>query len=150
MRRYTTARRHVASSVLGVWPFGQRAVLPSCLAVLASCAPAIGYRAPGSVRAYDILVTRKDSLSREIGRGLKRRGYSVRTAVKGGSGPTAYLLWFTQREPEPGALTWLYIRLADTRTGAIVAAVSAPRDSLGATVAARARAIVDSLTRRPP
>jgi len=61
-----------------------------------------------------------------------------------------YLLWFTQREPEPDAPTWLYIRLADTRTGAIVAAVSAPRDSLGDTVEARARAIVDSLTRRPP
>ena len=100
MRRYTTARRHVASSVLGVWHFGQRAVVPSCLAVLASCAPAIGYRAPGSVRGYDILVTRKDSLSREIGRRLKRRGYSVRSAVKGGGAPAAYLLWFTQRETE--------------------------------------------------
>jgi len=150
VRRYTTARRHVASSVLGVWHFGQRAVVPSCLAVLASCAPAIGYRAPGSVRGYDILVTRKDSLSREIGRRLKRRGYSVRSAVKGGGAPAAYLLWFTQRETEPGAATWLYVRLADTRTGAIVAAVSAPRDSLGGTVEARARAIVDSLTRRPP
>src|SRR5207249_3437638 len=83
-----------ASTVLGVLHLGQRAVVPSCLAVLASCAPAIGYRAPGSVRGYDILVTRKDSLSREIGRGLKRRGYSVRSAVKGGSAPAAYLLWF--------------------------------------------------------
>jgi len=127
---------------LGIAVFGN--------AFLASCAPAIGYHAPGSVRSYDILVTRKDSLSREIGRGLKRRGYSVRSAVKGGGAPTVYLLWFTQREPEPGAPTWLYIRLADTRTGAIVAAVSAPRDSLGSTVEARARAIVDSLTRRPP
>src|SRR3989475_773772 len=56
-------------------------------ALLSSCAPAIGYRAPGSVRSYDILVTRKDSLSREIGRGLKRRGYSVRSGVKGGGAP---------------------------------------------------------------
>src|SRR5205823_2428523 len=102
------------------------------------------------MEVYPTLVTRKDSLSREIGRGLKRRGYSVRSAVKGGGAPAAYLLWFTQRETEPGAATWLYIRLADTRTGAIVAAVSAPRDSLGSTVEARARAIVDSLTRRPP
>src|SRR2546426_4718459 len=62
---------------LGIAVFGN--------AFLASCAPAIGYRAPGSVRSYDILVTRKDSLSREIGRGLKRRGYSVRSAVKGRS-----------------------------------------------------------------
>jgi len=127
---------------LGIAVFGN--------ALLAACAPAIGYRAPGSVRSYDILVTRKDSLSREIGRGLKRRGYSVRSAVKGGGAPAVYLLWFTQREPEPDAPTWLFIRLADTRTGAIVAAVAAPRDSLGDTVEARARAIVDSLTRRPP
>src|SRR5437016_12616767 len=127
---------------LGIAVFGN--------AFLAGCAPAIGYRAPGAGRAYDFLVTRKDSLSREIGRGMKRRVYSVRSAVKGGGAPTAYLLWFTQREPEPGAPTWLYIRLADTRTGAIVAAVSAPRDSLGSTLEARARAIVDSLTRRPP
>src|SRR3989442_13113984 len=69
-------------------------------ALLSSCAPAIGYRAPGSVRAYDILVTRKDSLSREIGRGLKRRGYSVRSAVKGGGAPAAYLLGLPLREPE--------------------------------------------------
>jgi hypothetical protein len=150
VRRYTTARRRVARTVLDVLCLGQRAVVPSCLAVLASCAPATGYRAPGPVRAYDILVTRKDSLSREIGRGLKRRGYSVRSAVKGGGAPTAYLLWFTQQDPEPGAPTWLYVRLADTRTGAIVAAVSGPRDSLGGTVEARAGAIVDSLTRRPP
>src|SRR5438309_3738232 len=73
--------------------------------VALGCAPAAGYRAPGSVRAYDILVTHHDSLSREIGRGLKRRGYSVRSAVKGGGAPTAYLFWFTQREPEPGART---------------------------------------------
>src|SRR5256885_6270108 len=111
-------------------------------ALLSSCAPAIGYRAPGSVRSYDILVTRKDSLSREIGRGLKRRGYSVRNAVKGGGAPAVYLLWFTQREPEPDAPTWLYIRLADTRTRAIVAAVSAPRHPLGGTVEARAPALV--------
>jgi len=56
-----------------------------------------------------------------------------------------YLLVFTFREAEPPALTWLHVRLADTRTGAIVAAVSAPLDSLGATTPDHARAIVDSL-----
>src|SRR5438445_237214 len=150
VKRYTTAGRHVASVALGVALFGQRAVLPSCLAVLVSCAPAAGYRAPVSVTSYDILVSRDDSLSREIGRGLRRRGYTVRTTVQGGGSATAYVLSFTQRDPEPGAPIWLYVRLADTRTGSIVAAVSAPLDSLGGTVEARARAIVDSLTQRPP
>ncbi|HEU5261441.1 MAG TPA: hypothetical protein VFU41_08480 [Gemmatimonadales bacterium] len=95
------------------------------------------------------MITRHDSLSRAIGVGLKQRGLRVRNAVKGGSPPTAYLLAFTQRETAPGSPLWLYIRLADTRTGAIIAAVSAPLDSLGPTVQARAQAIVDSLTARP-
>lgn len=131
------------------WVPVDRCVVP-LVTILSACAPATGYRAPTSVRGYEILIGRQDSLSREVGRGLRRRGYTVRTAVRGGGTATAYLLSFTQREPEPGAATWLYVRLADTRTGAIVAAVSAPRDSLGATVEARARAIVDSLTQRPP
>src|SRR5207247_11424043 len=122
--------------------FVQRSVVGSCNAVGTACAPATGYRAPTAyIKNYDILISRPDSLSREVGRGLRRRGYTVRTAVRGGGRATAYLLSFTQREPEPGAATWLYVRLADTRPGAIVAAVSAPRDSLGATVATHARAI---------
>lgn len=72
--------------------------------------------------------------------------------MKGGSPPTAYLLAFTQREPESGAgagaLLWLFVRLADTRSGATVAAVSGLLDSLGATVEARGGAIVDSLVRQ--
>src|SRR2546426_12595328 len=75
--------------------------------------------------------------------------FTVRRQVKGGSRPTAYLLAFTLREVEPPALTWLHVRLVDTRTGAIVAAVAAPLDSLGATTAARVRAIVDSLAANP-
>ncbi len=130
-------------------PFARSAVTAVC-AALGACAPATRYRAPSSVGGYDVLINRGDSLSRAIARGLERRGYTVRTAVAGGSRATAYLLSFTQREIEPGAPTWLYIRLADTRSGAIVAAVSAPLDSLGATVAARAQAIVDSLTHHAP
>jgi hypothetical protein len=132
-----------------VLPLGRSAITVACVA-LGACAPTARYRAPSSVRGYDVLITRQDSLSRAVARGLERRGYTVRTAVAGGSRATAYLLSFTQREIEPGAPTWLYIRLADTRTGAIVAAVSAPLDSLGATVLTRAQAIVDSLTRRVP
>ena len=117
--------------------------------VVVACAPSTRYRPPSDLREYRILITRHDSLSQAIGRGLKRRGFTIRSAVQGGSPPTAYLLTFTQREPEPGAgagaSLWLFVRVADTRSGAIVAAVSGPLDSLGATVEARGRAIVDSL-----
>ena len=150
VKRCRVRRGHVAGRFCWLRLFRQLGVALSGNALLAACAPATGYRAPAAVRCYEILISRQDSLSREVGRGLKRRGYTVRTTVRGGGPATAYLLSFTQREPEPGAATWLYVRLADTRTGATVAAVSAPRDSLGATVEARARAIVDSLTQRPP
>ena len=119
-------------------------------AVLLSCAPATRYESPSTLRGYEILITRRDSLGQGIAEGLRRRGFTVRQHVRGGSRPTAYLLVFTFREAEPPALTWLHVRLADTRTGAIVAAVSAPLDSLGATTPDHARAIVDSLVATPP
>lgn len=120
----------------------RRCLVAAC--VLA-CAPTTRYEQPSAVSGYDILVTRHDSLGQGIAQGLKRRGFSVRDRVRGGSRPTAYLFAFTFRETDPPALTWLHVRLADTRTGAIVAAVSAPLDSLGASAADQARAIVDSL-----
>lgn len=115
--------------------------------VFAACAPATRYHPPSQPRDYQIVITHQDSLSRAIGHGLKRKGYRIRAGVRGGSPPTAYLLSFTQREAGPTSPVWLYVRLADTRTGAIVAAVAAPIDSLGPTPEVRARAIVDSLTR---
>jgi hypothetical protein len=115
------------------------------IAFMSSCAPATRYEEPSAVRGYEILVTRRDSLGQGIAEGLKRRGFTVRQRVRGGSRPTAYLLAFTFREAEPPALTWLHVRLADTRTGAIVAAVSLPLDSVGASAADQARMIVDSL-----
>ena len=109
------------------------------------CAPATRYEEPSALRGYEILITRRDSLGRELAEGLKRRGFTVRQQVRGGGRPTAYLFTFTFRETEPPAITWLHVRLADTRTGAIVATVSAPLDSLGPAAADQARAIVDSL-----
>ena len=116
--------------------------------LVAACAPAVRYEPPATLRAYDIVVTRDDSLGRELVRELDRRGFRVRTRVRGGSGPTAYLFVFCFRPPSPPgpeAVPWLHARLADTRSGTVVAAVSAPRDALGATAAAQARAIADSL-----
>ena len=118
-------------------------------AVILACAPATRYEAPSNIRGYEILITRQDSLGRDLAQGLRHRGFTVRDHVRGGSGPTAYLFAFTFRELDPPAVTWLHVRLADTRTGEIVAGVSAPVDSLGATEQDRARAIVDSLAVSP-
>jgi len=136
----------VGNAFLGLAVVGN-AVLGN--AVVSSCAPATRYEAPDALRGYEILVTSQDSLARGIAQGLARRGFRVRTHVRGGSRATAYLFAFIFRETEPPALTWLHVRLADTRTGAIVAAVSAPLDSLGGSAGERARAIVDSLAANP-
>ena len=132
----------VGNAFLGLAVFGN--------AVLLSCAPATRYESPSTIRGYEILITRRDSLGQGLAEALRRRGFTVRQHLRGGSRATAYLLAFTFRETEPPALTWLLVRLADTRTGAIVAAVSAPLDSLGATMPDHVRAIVDSLAAAPP
>jgi len=126
---------------------GAIAVVGNALAV--GCALPTRYEQPAALRGYEILITRRDSLGQGIAEGLRRRGFTVRRQLRGGSRPTAYVLTFTFREAEPPAVPWLYVRLADTRTGTIVAAVSAPLDSLGATTPDKARAIVDSLAASP-
>ena len=158
MMRCTTPRRYVVRAPRAAIRLVQRSVVQrsvalcvvaSCHGVIA-CAPATRYEQPSTLRGYEILIARRDSLGQGIAEGLRRRGFTVRRDVRGGSRPTAYLLAFTFRDSEPPAVTWLLVRLADTRTGAIVAAVSAPLDSLGATTPDQARAIVDSLAASPP
>ena len=149
MKRSTTPRRHVASRPARTRLFVRLGVIASCNVFSLACAPATRYEAPDALRGYEILVTSQDSLGRGIAQGLARRGFRVRTHVRGGSRPTAYLLAFIFRETDPPALTWLHVRLADTRTGEIVAAVSVPLDSLSASAAERARVIVDSLAANP-
>jgi hypothetical protein len=121
------------------------ALLAAGWALAIRCAPASHYESPDSVRGYAILVTGQDSLARALAAGLRGRGFTVHDHVHGGSGPTASLLLFRFQEPGPPPLTWLHAELADTRTGAVVAAAAAPLDSLGATPAAQAAALVDSL-----
>ncbi|HVH66533.1 MAG TPA: hypothetical protein VM716_01560 [Gemmatimonadales bacterium] len=147
MNRCTTSRRHEARGPAWSQLFVQLGVLASCNALVAACAPAARYEEPSDLRAYEILITRHDSLGRELAQGLKRRGFTVRDRVRGGGRPTAYLFAFTFRETDPpgGGVTWLDVRLADTRSGAIVAAASVPLDSLGGPLAERAVVIVDSL-----
>ena len=149
MKRCTPSRRHAARGpglARWLWQLG----VVELATVITGCAPPTRYEQPSALRGYEILITRRDSLGQGIADGLRRRGFTVRRQVRGGSRPTAYLLEFTFQEAEPPALTWLHVRLADTRTGAIVAAVSAPLDSLGATTPDRSRAIVDSLAASPP
>ncbi len=136
----------VGNAIFGLAVVGN-AVLGN--AVVLSCAPPTRYEQPDALRGYEILVTNQDSLGRGIAQGLARRGFRVRTRLRGGGRPTAYLFAFIFRETDPPALTWLHVRLADTRTGAIVAAVSAPLDSLGLSAGERARAMVDSLAASP-
>jgi len=147
--RCTTPRRHVASGPGWTRLVLQLGVVASCNAFVVGCAPSTRYEQPDALRGYEIGVTSRDSLERGIAQGLARRGFRVRTRLRGGGRPTAYLFAFIFRETDPPALTWLHVRLADTRTGAIVAAVSAPLDSLGLSAGERARAMVDSLAANP-
>jgi hypothetical protein len=147
VRTGTTLRRYGVRGPMAALRLVQRSVVASY--VVFGCAPPSRYQQPSALRGYEILITRRDSLGQGIAEGLRRRGFTVRRDVRGGSRPTAFLLAFTFREAEPPAVTWLHVRLADTRTGAIVAAVSAPLDSLGATTTDHVRAIVDSLAASP-
>jgi len=148
VKRCTTSRRHVARQPGLTWSTLQLGIV-ELATLLSACAPPTRYEQPSALRGYEILITRRDSLGQGVAEGLRHRGFTVRREVRGGSRPTAYLLTFTFQEAEPPALTWLHVRLADTRTGTVVAAVSAPLDSLGATTLDRARAIVDSLAASP-
>lgn len=106
-------------------------------------------RIPTSLRGYEILVERDDPQGAELARALRDYGFRVRATVRGGSRPTAALIFFTFREPGPGTAPWLHLRLADTRTGEIVGAAMIPLDSVGATPQARADAGVRALLAKP-
>lgn len=118
-----------------------RAVLVSL--VLIGCGTS---RVPPSLRGYDILVEPKDEQSVELARAMKGSGYRVREKVRGGSRPTAALVHFTFSEPGSGQPGWLYLRLADTRSGVIVGAATVQLDSTTQTPRARARAAVQALS----
>jgi hypothetical protein len=119
----------------------RRAVVPSCIAFALSCATS---RIPETLRGYDILVEGRDEQSGEFARAMREYGFRVRRNVKGGSRPTAALISFSF-PPAPGEPDWLYVRLADTRSGVIVGAGTVRLDSLTATPKARANAAVQAL-----
>jgi hypothetical protein len=96
-------------------------------------------RLPDQLRGYSIVVEEKDEQSVQLARAMREQGIKVRSKVRGGSGPTAALIYFTFSDPGPGQPLWFHIRFADTRSGEIVGAATIPLDS--ATVTPRARAV---------
>jgi len=95
------------------------------------------------------VVEQKDPQALELARAMRGYGFRVRQVVRGGSRPTAALIFFTFRDPEPDAPSLLHVRLADTRTGVIVGASMVPLDSVAPTPRARAEAAVRALLARP-
>ena len=104
-------------------------LLGACAAVVA-CAPATRYHMPSSVRGYAVYVPRSDSLSLALAQAFRRRGVVVLDRMRGSGGPTAALIHFTFRDVPPTTGTSLHVQLADTRTGAVVAAAAVTLDSL--------------------
>jgi hypothetical protein len=129
---------------------GMRAPGLSALAACLCVAGCGASRIPAALRGYDILVEQAaDPQAAELARAMRAYGFRVRRAVQGGNRPTAALISFTFQETGPGTAPWLYLRLANTRTGEIVGAAMIPLDSVGPTPRARADAAVRALVAAP-
>ncbi|HET9709819.1 MAG TPA: hypothetical protein VFP39_16075 [Gemmatimonadales bacterium] len=124
----------------------------AALFLTAACAPATHYHMPSSLHGYAFYVPGTDSLSAQLGAALRRHGFVVLPQLKGGSGPTAAVVTFVFREPGDSQGPVLHVRLADTRTGAIVGAATAVVAQLPAELSQRAEVLLDSLGMRhgPP
>ena len=121
-------------------------VVAACLVGFA-CASAGAYRVSGQLKSYEIMVSGHDSISTEVAEAFGRRGFRVRGAVRGGSRPTLAYVAFWFSEPGEGKQPPLYYaRLADTRTGGIVAAAAVALDSLGPSLKTRVDSLVTLLT----
>lgn len=105
---------------------GRAAALVIATGVLGACAGR-ALRIPDDVAGYELLVPGSDSMSRALATALSREGFRVRTLVRGGNRPTAVLVHFVFREG-PGDQPVLYGRLADTRTGRVVASAAVHLD----------------------
>ncbi len=120
----------------------RRAIVPACMLVALGCASG---HLPAQLHGYAVVVEEKDTQSIELARAMREQGIKVRPRVRGGSGPTAVLIYFTFSDPGPGQPLWFHIRLADTRSGEIVGAATIPLDSLTVTPRARAVAAIRAL-----
>jgi hypothetical protein len=104
-----------------------RAAIALCVSASA-CSAAYVVRVPEDVRGYEIVVQGTDTLSQAFARALRDAGLKVRHEPRGGTRPAAALVHFVFRERQDAPAV-LYARLADTRTGLIVAAAEEPLDS---------------------
>jgi hypothetical protein len=102
-------------------------------------------RVPEALRGYDILVEPKDLQSLELAWAMRQYGFRVRQKVRGGSHPTAALIYFIYSDPGAGEASWFHVRLADTRSGAILRTGAVPLDSLTPSTRTRAIAAVEAL-----
>jgi hypothetical protein len=138
-------RFHVARHQVTRWLPKGAGVLQ--LGVVASCLCCAGtVRVAGLLRPYGILVPGRDSISTQVAGAFSRRGFRVRPAVQGGSRPTLAYVSFWFGEPGLSRPMLYYARLADTRTGAILAAAAVSLDSLGPDLRSRADSLVALLT----
>lgn len=118
---------------------------PLALFLVVACAPAARYHMPSSLHGYAFYIPGQDSLSSALGAAMRHHGFVVLPQLQGGSGPTAAVVHFLFHEPGDSGGPVLHVRLADTRTGAIVGAASAVVAALPADVSQRAEALLDSL-----
>jgi hypothetical protein len=122
------------------------AVLGATIVALGCASHAV--RVPGDVRGYEIVVPGQDSLSRAFAQALSGAGFRVRRAVRGGNRPAAVLVHFVFSETSDAPIS-LYGRLADTRTGRIVAAAAVRLDASPAAARDSVPALVRALSTTP-
>ncbi len=115
--------------------------------LLMGCASSGSYRVAGQLKAYEILVPGRDSVSARVADAFGRRGFRVRATMHGGSRPTlAYVAFWFSEPGEGGERARYHARLADTRTGGILSAATVSLDSLGLTLRSRVDSLVSLLT----
>ena len=100
------------------------------------------------LRAYEIVIRGRDSLSQALSRSFSRAGFTVRDDVRGGGRSAAALVFwrFVDQDGRRG----LQAELADTRRGTLLATASIPADTLLTDLAARADLLVRGLLTPSP
>lgn len=114
---------------------------------LVACASAP--RAPAHLRGYEVVVPKRDTLSRALATEFERAGLRVRRDPRGGAKAPAALVHYEFREPGADGRPWLYARLFHARSSALLAAARLPADSLPPEGQARARLLVAALLTPP-
>ena len=127
-----------------------RALAPSLVTLLGiACARNPSPTATASpLRAYEIVIRGRDSLSQALSRSFSRAGFTVRDDVRGGGRSAAALVFW--RFVDQAGRRGLQAELADTRRGTLLATASIPADTLLTDLAARADLLVRGLLTPSP